>query len=382
MKKGLSENVEYILLPNSAYRSLETKYKCKNDIKRHAIEVNDSIYQVEVYLKTIKIGYPAQNSLEAEMINMSRKDTVGDLKNKFMTAKSINTQARVWKVSLSVISLERLQSITSSTNKDTKVYIEGGIHLKENTLIDDAEIGEEDLILIEPTRNGLFHFYDDQSLALDRCAFCQKTIEILSVCKTCKKVKYCSESCKTKHLKEHRKKCKRPSSRSFFSCFCRPSRNAESSDEETIIVINKKTNEKPRYRSIGLQNLGNTCFMNSSLQCLFHTEDLSKYFISGDYIKEINKSNPLGTRGKLASAYAELLENLSNTSSTSFAPWKLKKVLSQFAPQFFGYQQHDSHELLCYILDGLHEDLNKVKKKPYFEELNINGTDDEIATES
>ena len=43
----------------------------------------------------------------------------------------------------------------------------------------------------------------------------------------------------------------------------------------------------------------------------------------------------------------------------------LKSRLEAFAPQFSGYQQHDSQELLAFLLDGLHEDLNRVKKKLY-----------------
>ncbi|KAL8144007.1 hypothetical protein V2J09_017039 [Rumex salicifolius] len=131
----------------------------------------------------------------------------------------------------------------------------------------------------------------------------------------------------------------------------------------------------------GLQNLGNTCFMNSALQCLAHTPKLTDYFL-GDYSREINHSNPLGMGGEIASAFGELIRKLWAPGASPVPPRTFKSKLSCFAPQFSGFNQHDSQELLAFLLDGLHEDLNRVKTKPYFEAKDGEGRpDEEVADE-
>ncbi|KAJ1690524.1 hypothetical protein LUZ63_014679 [Rhynchospora breviuscula] len=126
---------------------------------------------------------------------------------------------------------------------------------------------------------------------------------------------------------------------------------------------------------VGLENLGNTCYMNSALQCLVHTTKLVNFFI-GDFTKEVNHHNPLGTRGELALAFGDLLRQLWSLDKTPVAPHHFKGKLSRFAPQFRGYNQHDSQELLAFLLDGLHEDLNQVKQKPYIETKDADGRPD------
>ncbi|OIV92275.1 hypothetical protein TanjilG_00293 [Lupinus angustifolius] len=158
---------------------------------------------------------------------------------------------------------------------------------------------------------------------------------------------------------------------------------------ESVIRNVKATNsfQDNSYKAIqslgltGLQNLGNTCFMNSAIQCLAHTPKLVDFFL-GDYRKEINFENPLGMNGELALAFGDLLRRLWVPGARPVSPATFKMKLSNFAPQFSGYSQHDSQELLAFLLDGLHEDLNRVKRKPYHEVKDGDGRpDDEVAEE-
>ncbi|KAF7729447.1 CSN-associated deubiquitinating enzyme Ubp12 [Apophysomyces ossiformis] len=133
----------------------------------------------------------------------------------------------------------------------------------------------------------------------------------------------------------------------------------------------------------GLNNLGNTCYMNSALQCLINTPQLTQWFLAGNHQQDLNKDNPLGMGGEVAKAYGALIEKLWGASSNTIAPREFKFTIGRFNTAFMGYQQHDSQELLSFLLDGLHEDLNRILKKPYIELPDFEDVqDEEIAEKS
>uniref|UniRef100_A0AAX7T2D1 ubiquitinyl hydrolase 1 n=1 Tax=Astatotilapia calliptera TaxID=8154 RepID=A0AAX7T2D1_ASTCA len=133
----------------------------------------------------------------------------------------------------------------------------------------------------------------------------------------------------------------------------------------------------------GLSNLGNTCFMNSSIQCVSNTKPLTDYFLSGRHLYELNRTNPIGMRGHMAKCYGDLVMELWSGTQKNVAPLKLRWTIAKYAPRFNGFQQQDSQELLAFLLDGLHEDLNRVHEKPYVELKDSDGRPDwEVASEA
>eukprot|EP00981_Chlorochromonas_danica_P005532 scaffold1127_cov186-Ochromonas_danica.AAC.12 len=107
---------------------------------------------------------------------------------------------------------------------------------------------------------------------------------------------------------------------------------------------------------IGLENLGNTCFMNSTLQCLLHIEPLVSYFLQGKMESDINPGSP--KRGMIAASFYHLIQDIyQGKSGCAIAPVNFQRVVSMFAPYLMDFQQQDSQEFLRFILDGMSEDL-------------------------
>jgi len=110
--------------------------------------------------------------------------------------------------------------------------------------------------------------------------------------------------------------------------------------------------------------------------------ELTKYFLMGYHLKEKNETNPLGMKGRLARAFGELLREMWCSNSGRTAPHDLKRTLGSRISRFSGYGQQDSAELVNYLLDLIHEDVNRVYEKPYVEMSdNSNRPDSVVAKE-
>lgn len=133
---------------------------------------------------------------------------------------------------------------------------------------------------------------------------------------------------------------------------------------------------------VGFINLGNTCFMNSALQCLSHCEDLTKYFLLEQHKYNITPSNDNNSSGEIAMAYYKLIKELWLGQQSVLNPIEFKGIFGHFVQQFADHNQHDSQEVLTFILDKIHEDLNKVHHKPYIEMNSHNNKDtDKVASD-
>ena len=109
---------------------------------------------------------------------------------------------------------------------------------------------------------------------------------------------------------------------------------------------------------IGLNNIGATCYMNASLQCLSNTKELTEFFLNN--YKDKNKKKHIITY-----EYYELIKNLWNEKNNNkpYSPYSFKDVLSQENDLFAGIQANDSKDLINFLIERLHQELNVIKEK-------------------
>ena len=87
----------------------------------------------------------------------------------------------------------------------------------------------------------------------------------------------------------------------------------------------------------GGHNLGNTCYMNSSIACLSNCSELTAYFLTGKFKQSINKKNKQGLQGKLANAWYELLKDYWEKKTRTGNPSTVKSTVAKKIKKFGGF---------------------------------------------
>lgn len=103
----------------------------------------------------------------------------------------------------------------------------------------------------------------------------------------------------------------------------------------------------------GLVNRGNTCFLNTAIQCISHVMPLTDFFVSDEYLEYFSRKKK---EFKLCNQYAILIKGLWEENCI-VDPESFHLIFRNHDDNFNNYEQHDSQEALSAILDSIHETL-------------------------
>ncbi len=123
--------------------------------------------------------------------------------------------------------------------------------------------------------------------------------------------------------------------------------------------------------SLGLQNVGATCYMNATLQCLIHIKELSELLLSAFLFKYPRENINYANNHRLTLEFVNILSQvyfpkLNDSSSICFAPYKFKEIIGELNPLFNGYAANDAKDLLQFILESMHQEM-KMAVQPFME---------------
>lgn len=103
------------------------------------------------------------------------------------------------------------------------------------------------------------------------------------------------------------------------------------------------------YYLTALDNLGNTCYMNTTLQALYAIREFRNY---------ITQSK---THSPLHRTLSKLFKEMMTCKEKSVSPSEFRDEIIKIMPQFEGKGQQDAQEFLRYIIDRIHEEVNEAK---------------------
>ena len=368
---GKKRGIDYKVINELQWNFLHSRYSglpIKRDKKLlfslsqtdiELLKINLVVLPVRDEFKREKVSVPkalyANNEWSLKkLIDQIVKVLNGRKYNYNLKAKKI----RLWKLT------ERLafEQVLSLLDKDKeKIVLEDidnneintgvefpGICLNSLTMKElfDFNLEESTLIFLEQANNkDEFIFKCPKSIKEGICSYCSNKSYLITSC-GCNRLFYCSWSCKNKDKKYNTHGC--------------------DIKKESINEVKVKPNLQMGLT--GIRNLGNTCYINSGLQCLSHTWELTRYFLEDWHLSEVSKKPD---SSKFTLAYANLIKSLWYGNESHVNPHDMKNEIWKRHKAFVGTVHQDSQELISVILDSLNEDLNRAKQKSNIDKIPV-----------
>ena len=125
--------------------------------------------------------------------------------------------------------------------------------------------------------------------------------------------------------------------------------------------------------TIGLANIGATCYINSIIQCLAHCIELSEDILSW-YLYHPDKDKQSRC---ISYSYADVLYNLffPKDNQTYYSPNDFREIVALIGPLFEEHKANDSKDIFQFLIEKIHEELNVLN------ESNINYNEDIIVNQ-
>jgi ubiquitin C-terminal hydrolase len=129
--------------------------------------------------------------------------------------------------------------------------------------------------------------------------------------------------------------------------------------DQTVVsnYMNISNNINNSMHRTGLQNVGQTCYMNATIQCLSNISELSQNLLNIFN----NKQFDIDTQ-PLTVAFSSLLYELINSKEKYIVPSLFKEIIGKLNPLFEGLHAADSKDLIFFIIEKLHKELNRAQQ--------------------
>ena len=408
LKKYLLPIKDFYWINCSDWKILKEAFNCTNEIRRKKEELEMIKISAIIFDSRIpKYKNESIDYLNKKVIQISKKKSIKDFETKILRCLDyeINTHILKNKKNENINDdNEKVINFYKINKKNKDIIIEmflsfiNDIQSYESIFFQEISFSESDknknieniFKKYNPSTEILIIEINDNKIATKflkpivpilnqdgkykySCSICDKELNDINIekniCKICSMYLYCSKKCleteKNKD-KENIKIVNHSNIHKMLSELIRRPFNIKNflseSFYEKVYTMENKDKSKGL---VGLFNLGNTCYMNCSLQCLSNTKDLTKYFMCNYYQNELNLQTNIGSNGVLVKSYSDLLNLMWLSKFSKITPYFFRLSFCVSTHKFMNNQQQDAMEFISILLNYLHEDLNRIKEKPY-----------------